>query len=206
MTQKSKPLDTFPEYDVAVQGRHVQVTDAMKDYVLEKLTKLDRFSTRIINILVTMDIQKLEHRVDVVMKFDHMKIKVQASSDNMYASIDKAIDKLQARIRKYKERIQDHQAQGRAIVEMKVNVLRSALEESLREDEEALHERAEKAYQPHQVVRTQTRVMKTLTQDEAVMKMELSGDQFLIYRSEEDRRVKVIYRMKDGDYGVIEVE
>jgi putative sigma-54 modulation protein len=205
MNQKSKMLDTFPQYDISVQGRHVQVTDAMKDYVIEKLSKLDRFSTRIIDIAVTMDIQKLEHRVDVVMKFDHMKIKVQSSSDNMYASIDKAVDKLQARIRKYKERIQDHQAKGRAIVEMKVNILNA--ERDLEEETEQERARyTEKVYESHEIVRTETRPMKILTQDEALMKMELSNDQFLIYRSEEDRRIKVIYRMKDSNYGVIDVE
>ena len=75
-------------------GRHVLVTDAMKDYAVDKIVKIDRFNARIIDVTVVMDIQKLEHRVDITMKVDHIFIKASASSDNMYASIDKAVDRL----------------------------------------------------------------------------------------------------------------
>jgi putative sigma-54 modulation protein len=116
-------------------------------------------------------------------------------------------DKLRAKIRKYKSKLQDHHAIGRAIVEMKVNVLKNLAEDEFNDDIEKENlDYAEKAYQPHEIVREETRPLKTLQQDEAIMKIELSGDQFLIYRSEEDRKIKVIYRMKDQNFGLIEVE
>lgn len=205
MNQKSKIADTLPDYNITVQGRHLQVSDAMKDYVLEKLSKLDRFSIRIIDINVTMDIQKMDHRVDIVMKFNHFKIKVHADSDNMYASIDKATEKLQNQLIKYKKKIQDHQAKSAAVVEMKVNVLQRKFEEDF-DNEFEDNIRGDRRYHPHEIVRTETRALKILTQDEAVMKMELSGDRFLVFRAEEDRKIKVIYRMSDDNYGIIEVE
>ncbi len=57
--------------------------------------------------------------------------------------------------------------------------------------------------QPHTVIKQKTLPLKTLTTEEAVMKMELSGDQFLIYKNEVDHKLKVIYRRKDENYGII---
>ena len=56
------------------------------------------------------------------------------------------------------------------------------------------------------VIGMETRVLKILTTEEAMMKMDLSGDKFLVYRGEEDRKLKVIYRRDDGNYGIIQTE
>ena len=62
------------------------------------------------------------------------------------------------------------------------------------------------SYQPGEIVSRETKPLKTLTLDEAMMKMALSGDKFLIFRSEEDLKLKVIYLRNDENYGVIEIE
>ena len=64
----------------------------------------------------------------------------------------------------------------------------------------------QKQLNPGKVIRKKSIPLKILTSDEAVMKMELSGDPFLIYKGEEDQKLKVIYRTKDGNYGVIRTE
>lgn len=211
MSRKTKALQFVDEgYNISVTGRHVQVTDAMKDYAMEKISKIERFSQRIIDVIVTMDIQKLEHRVDIVLKVDHIKIKAQASSDNMYASIDKSVDKITEQLRRYKSKIQDHQAKGVKVIDMNVNVVRAPSSDEIfdvnldidEENERRLYEK----YRPHIVEEHETRPLKILTQDEAIMKMELSGDVFLIFRSEEDNKLKIIYRRNDGNYGIIELE
>lgn len=211
MSNKTKAEAFATEgYNVTITGRHVLVTESMKDYVLEKLSKLDRFSPRFIDIMVTMDIQKLDNRVDIILRFNSMKIKSHASSVDMYASIDLAVDKLQNQIRRYKEKLQNHHLKATKEVDMNVNVIRPHLEDELNElngeIEEANTQGIVERYRPHQVVSKEVKSLKTLSLDEAVMKMELSGDSFLVYCSEEDQKLKVIYRRNDGNYGVIEPE
>ncbi len=195
-------------YNISIIGRNIQVTEAMKNYVWEKITKIERFHNHIMDVHVTMDIQKLEHSVVLIVKFDHFKVKVQASSTDMYASVDKAIDRLQAQLRRYKSKIQEHHKKGISAVDLRVNVLQRPSE--IEEFNEEIAEEAEKAKRaeliPAKLIGTDTRAMKLLTVDEAIMKMELSGDHFLLFRGEEDQKLKVIYRRSDGNYGIIQPE
>lgn len=206
MGRKSKASEFVKEgWDIQITGRNVLVTDSMKDYAMEKISKIELFSKRIVNVNVIMDIQKLEHRVDIIVKIDNLKIKSHAASDSMYASIDLAVAKLLEQLRRYKTRIQDHQSVGHEEVAMRVDIYAAPSEEQLVNDEiEA--ENANTAidrYTPHRIVAQETKPLKTLTHNEAIIKMELSGDAFLFFRCEEDRKLKVIYRRSDGNYGII---
>ena len=208
MRGKSNATDLEP-LNITITGRHVAVTDAMKDYATDKVSKMERFTNRIIDINVIMDITKIEHKVVTIMKFNHFKIKTQATSNDMYASIDIAVNKLEAILRKYKSRLQDHQAKGLSVVDMNVNVFQrpvDELEDLNAEIEEENNRELEKNYRAHNIVKSETRPLKILTNEEAIMKMELSGDLFLIFKNEEDRKFKVIYRRYDGNFGIIEPE
>jgi len=211
MSRKSKAAELSNEgYNISVVGRNVMVTDSMKDYAIEKVSKIEKFSHRIIDVIVTMDIQKLVHRVDIVISVDHIKIKSQATSDDMYASIDKATDKIERQLLRYKTKIQDHHAKGLNVIDMQVNVIKKPEEEELEdvniEIEDESRRQLVESFQVHEVVANETRPLKMLTLDEAMMKMELSGDTFMIFKAEEDQKIKVIYRRNDENYGVIEVE
>ncbi len=195
-------------YDITVSGRHVQVTEGMEKYAIDKISKIEKHFTRVINVVVEMDIQKLLHRVDIVMRVDSIVIRSSATTDNMYASIDKAVDKLKAQLRRYKQRIQDHQVKKNNSVDIKVQVVAPEIELDIVNDE-ILSENAAQLienYTPHEIVSEESRPLKTLNRKEALMKIELSGDPFLVFRSEEDRKLKVIYRRKDRNFGIIEPE
>lgn len=195
-------------YEVKITGRHLMVTEAMKQHALDKISKLERITKRLLDIHIIMDIQKMEHRVDIIVRFNHIKIKVQAHSSDMYNSIDKAVEKLQAQIRRYKEKLQQHQAKSISVVDMNVNVIGrlDALDEFNDEIERGNERALEQSFQPSTVVKKEIRPLKTLTQDEAIMKMELSSDSFLLYRCEEDQKLKLIYQREDGNFGIIEPE
>lgn len=211
MSRKSKAIEFAADvYNISVTGRNVLVTEPMKDYAIEKVAKIERFSNRIIDVVITMDIQKLEHRVDIVLKANNIKIKSQASSENMYASIDMAAHKLETQVLRYKDRLQDHQAKHISTIDMNVNVLRSTPEQEIldvnSDIEDETRRRLEDKYRPHKIVSKEKRPLKTLTDGEALMKMDLSGDNFMVFRCEASRKLKVIYRRNDGDFGVIEPE
>lgn len=197
---------TATKPEVNVTGRHVMITQAMKDYARDKILKLERFGLRIWDINVLMDIQKVQHIVKVEFKVNGFPLKSTAVSEDMYASIDGAIDKVQAQLRRYKSRLTDHHAKGHKEIEMRVQILERLNDLSDINDEidEENARRADSTLKPHAVVQVESRTLNELSQEEAIMKMELSEDLFLVYRSEEDRKLRVIYRRNDGNYGIIE--
>jgi putative sigma-54 modulation protein len=196
-------------YRVDVIGRNVQITDPIRAYVWDKLSKIERFHNHILHVQVTLEIHKLEHVCTILLKIDHTQVKAHADSTDMYASIDRAMDRLQTLMSRYKSRIQDHHQKKLSIIDMQVNVLQrpfNEVESINAEIEEESVKRGLHEYRSPRLIGTETRPLKMLTIDEAVMKMDLSGDEFLLFRSEEDQKLKVLYRRTDGHYGLIQPE
>jgi len=194
-SHREKVIEFDQGYNVTVTGRHVQVTDGMKQHAVDQISRIDRIGDRIVDVHVTMDIQKLQHRVDISMKYGHTFIRSHAATTDMYVSIDQAIDKLERQLKKYKQKLRDYHAKELPVEEVPVHVY--AVDEA---------EEATMALGGHTVVATETQALKIMTEDEAIMKMELSGDLVMIYRSEEKKRLHVIYRRADGNYGIIQPE
>jgi putative sigma-54 modulation protein len=197
-------------YTIYVVGKHFQVTEAIRNYVWEKLARIEKIADQIIDITVTLDTQKLEHSCSILMNFIHFHIKVGASTDNIYSAIDKAADRIVKLVRRYKTKLQSHRAKDVATVDIHVNVIKP-LQDDLKEINDDIaaenaRENQDRLKMMHEVVAKETMPLKTLTQDEAVMKMEISDDPFLIYRSEEDQLLKVIYRREDRNYGLVQIQ
>lgn len=196
-------------YTIYVVGKHLQVTEAIRNYVWEKLARIEKIADHIIDITVTLDTQKLEHTCSILMNFIHFHVKVGASTDNIYSAIDKAADRVVKLVRRYKTKLHSHRAKDVTTVDIHVNVIKP-LQDNLKEiNDEILAENAredEGRYKLHEVVAKETMPLKTLTEDEAVMKMEITDDAFMIYRSEEDQMLKVIYRREDRNYGLVQIQ
>lgn len=208
MTDSTKKFDGR-EYTINIIGKHIEITKPIRDYIEEKISKIEHLTNHIIDIRINLDVQKLNHIVDIILKFSHFKIKVGAMTENMYSAIDKAFDRLDSKVRRWKDRIQDHHAKGVSVTEMEVEVLEHAeheIEEIDKEIIDANNRAVEKNYSLPRVIKKKKRTLKLLRLDEAVMKMELSDDNFMVYRSEEEQALKVIYRRSDGSYGVISPE
>ncbi|MGR3912877.1 MAG: ribosome-associated translation inhibitor RaiA [Candidatus Rhabdochlamydia sp.] len=192
--------------DIHIVGRNVQVTDPMKEYVESKLSKIDRFHVGDMHVHAVMEVQKLGQTATFLLHVSHLRIKVSATTPDMYGSIDQAIEKLHEKIRRWKDKIQSHHQKPRSVIDMQVNVLKKPYSDIERinasiELENQAHE-AEEYSKPH-IVGTEVKPLKLLTTDEAVMKMELSDDQFIVFRGEEDLKLKVVYRRNDGHYGLL---
>lgn len=196
-------------YNISIVGKHFQITDAIRNYVFEKLGKIEHIADHIIDVLVTLDAQKMEHSCTIMMNFIHFHIKVAASTDNMYSAIDKASDRIIRLIRRYKTKLQSTRAKHLSTVDLHVNVIKPLQDDVAAINDEIIAENAHKEedrYKLHEIVAKETIPLKTLTQDEAVMKMELSSDPFLIYRGEEDQKIKVIYRREDQNYSLVQLQ
>jgi len=196
------------EYPIHVIGRHVDITDPIKAYAVDKLAKSERFGGHVIDATIIMNIQKLVHSVDFILDVNNHKIKVSGRSENMYTSIDQAVAKLEAKLRRYTGRLREHHSKPISAIEMNVNVIGvvSPTDEVNDQIEEENLRQIEKELRPHQIVSRKKRMLKTLDRETALIRMELSEDNFLIYKCEEDQKLKVLYRRDDENYGIIELE
>jgi len=197
-------------YSVEITGKNLQVTKPMETYVLEKISKIQKFTNNILEIVVTLEVQKLAHTAAIVIKFLHFRIQVHSTTVDLYAAIDGAFNKLYKLIKKYKEKLQSHRKKDLTTIDMKVHVLSKIPIDDLQDindeiEKENLKEEIER-YKFPEVIEKDVLSVKMLTQDEAVMKLELSGDPFLIYKSEEDQKLKVMYKRENEKLGIIEVE
>lgn len=196
-------------YRIEMVGRNVVITEAIRNYFWTKINKIERFHNHILDLHVNITLNRLEYDVVVILMFNNTKIKVEASSTDLYSSIDRVISKLEKKVLRWKERIKEHHNTPRKVVDMMVNVVRRPYDEvaeyNAEIEAENLHD-LEKLYQPPTVIGTEKRMLKVLTTDDAVMKIELSGDAFMLFRDQHDNRLKVIYRRSDGNYGIIQPE
>lgn len=197
-------------YTLYILGKHFEITDAIRNYVWEKLSRIERIADQIIDIHVVLDAQKLEKVCSILMNFIRFQIKVQVGKDNMYEAIDKAIDRVTKLIRRYKSKLQSYRNKAVKTIDVHVNVIQPLKDETseINDDIEAENVKKEqdRLKMIHPVVAKEIMSLKELTQDEAIMKMEICDDPFLIFKSEEDHKIKVIYRREDENYGLIQIQ
>ena len=196
-------------YTIQVHSKNFPLTDAIRDYVFEKISRIERFSKHMLDVDVTLDVQKLEHSAHILLKFLQFQIRSHASTDTVYSAIDKAVDRLVRLIHKYKDRLEDHRTTNLGTIDLNVNVLQPQRDEisAINAAIEAENwKRDNEVCRVHEVVAKEVLQVRMFTQDEAVMHMEFSGKDFMIYKSEEDQKLKVIYRRDDDNFGLIEIE
>ena len=111
------------QYILYILGKHIEITDAIRNYVWEKLTRIERITDQIIDVHVVLDAQKLEKSCSILMNFIRFQIKVQVGKDNMYEAIDKAIDRVTRLIRRYKSKLHDYRNKHLSTVDIHVNVI-----------------------------------------------------------------------------------
>jgi putative sigma-54 modulation protein len=208
MAVKQETREKFEgkEYALELVGRHDPLTEAMKDYAIEKLEKIERYGIEIIDARIVIDHQRFLHTVEYVVLAGKIKVRVEAQDPDFYAAVDFAAKKLQTKFERYHQRLKEHHQKGVPEVELSMQVLRSSdLTEINDEIDEANFKEMERALQPGEIVEKHRAVLKTLTLKEAVMKMDLSEDSFLVFRSEEDQKLKVLSRLEDGNYGLLKL-
>lgn len=173
---------------LSVTFRHMDPSEALKTYVQERTTRLTKYIDRPLESQVTLTVQKFRQIADVVINADGIRIAGQEAHEDMYAAIDLVMDKIERQVRKYKGKIRKHKpTQGREI-----RWTREIYEqESFEDDREPV------------VVRTENYFVKPMSVDEAAMQMDLTHQDFLVFNNASTQTVNVLYRRKDGNYGLI---
>jgi putative sigma-54 modulation protein len=196
-------------FNIMITSKHIDATDGIKQYLMSKLAKVERLTHQVIDGHVKLEVQKLDHTVLITLKFSHFLITTHATTTDLYASIDLAVERLQAKLRKWKTKIQENHHKKLSLIEVPVTVFEKD-QEQLDQINDAIEdlngEMMEAVLNIPKVVKSKLRPLKILTLQEALLKMDLSDDNFLVYRSEEDQKLKVLYRRRDKSYGLLQPE
>jgi putative sigma-54 modulation protein len=179
---------------VKVTGRHVSITEAIKNYAHSKVEHLHLDYPRIIEAHVILDVEKHRHFAEVILHCNnHITIEASHECDDMYASIDGVIDKIAQQMRKYKTKIlRNHRPRG-FVKHFEEQVL-SPIDDAFAEIEESEPE----------VIKTERYPVKPMFVDEAVLQIEMSSRQFVVFLNAKSEKINVLYRRKDGGFGLME--
>lgn len=175
-----------------IQGKNIEVTDRLREYVEKKLNRLDRYLPNITEARVelsTESARSAEHRqvAQLTLRAKKKILRSEERTDDIFTSIDAMVSKMYRQIARYKGKRQD---KGRGIEEL----LPEEFYDEYEEEEES----------PRRIVRIKRFDMAPMDEEEAVEQMELLGHDFFVFYNANDDGINVLYRRRDGDYGLIQ--
>lgn len=179
-----------------IRGENIEVTEAIRDHVEKKVGKLERYFNEIpdanahVNLKVNPD---KKSKVEITIPLPQLVLRAEEVNDDMYAAIDLIVDKLERQIRKHKTKVnRKFREKGNMKEFFNTGVNGTAVAVADEEDEEL------------NIVRTKRFDLKPMDSEEAVLQMNMLGHSFFIYTDAETNGTHIVYRRKDGKYGLIE--
>jgi putative sigma-54 modulation protein len=175
--------------NVQITARNIEITDAIRSYAEKKVAKLEKYFDHITEANVLLEVQKNLHIVEVLITAKGVFMKGLEKSEDLYASIDLAVDKIEKQLVKYKEKLKNKKLMEKEFkAPLKLNVLDV---ESFDSDEP-------------RVVVSKDMPVKPRDVEEAVMQMDLLNKTFFVFRNAETSELSVVYRRDDGNIGLID--
>ena len=171
-----------------ITGRNMVVTEGLREAVEEKLGKLDKFFASETEVHVTLSVQKEQQKIEVTIPVKGNIIRSEQESDDMYVSIDLVEEVIERQLRKYKNKLVAKNQEG------------NNFSKTLFETEESIEDGEVK------IVRTKRFGIKPMYPEDACVQMELLGHNFFVFFNAENEEVNVVYKRKDGSFGLIEPE
>jgi putative sigma-54 modulation protein len=179
---------------IRVTGRHVSITEPIKEYAHQKMEHIHLDYPRIIEAHVILDVEKHRHFAEMILHCNnHITIEASHECDDMYAAIDGVVAKVAQQMRKYKTKIlRNHRPRGQDIKHIEEQVLH--LEADFHQVEES---------EPS-VLKTERYPVKPMFVDEAVLQIEMSSRQFVVFLNAKTDKMNILYRRPDGSFGLME--
>ena len=175
--------------DIKVNGRNVEVTEPLRQYAEEKIGRFDRYLTNISEAIVTLSVQKHLHKVEVQIKANGTHIQAESVTEELYSAIDEVVEKIDRQIKKLKGKIA---GKRKGASKPSMDEL-----EPLEEDESA-------ASDDKMIIEREAQYVKPMPAEEAAMRLESDGREFFAFTNAETGLFSVIYKRKDGNFGLIE--
>ena len=179
-----------------ISGKNIEVTQGLKDAIEQKLGKLERYFTPETEIIVTLSVEKERQKIEVTIPVKGHIIRSEQTSNDMYVSIDLVEEIIERQLRKYKNKLVAR-SQGHPTASSSGNSFKKEFFESKEESPEDDEIR---------IVRTKKFGIKPMFPEDACIQMELLGHSFFVFSNAETDEVNVVYKRKDGSFGLIEPE
>lgn len=170
-----------------ISGKNIEVTEGLRNTVIDKLGKLERYFTPETEVHVTLSVEKERQKIEITIPMKGNIVRAEQVSDDMYVSIDLVEEIIERQLRKYKNKIVDQQQSA-------VSLSKAFVEEDIEDDDEI------------KIIRSKRFAMKPMEAEEACLQMELLGHSFYVFRNAATDEVNVVYKRKGNTYGLIEPE
>jgi ribosomal subunit interface protein len=198
-----------PTAEVVVKGRNVEVPEHFRLYVSEKLARLERFDRTIYMFDVELDHEKNRRQrkscqhVEITARGRGPVVRGEACADSFYAALESAVAKLEARLRRGKDRRKIHYGDKTPVSLAEATAMTAAFSAPAEAVDAIAAFDALDDHEPGRVVRTKEHPAKPMTVDDALYEMELVGHDFFLFQDESTDRPTVVYRRHAYDYGLI---
>ena len=170
---------------IKVSGKNIELTNALRERVEKKLSKFEKYFNPDTEANATLTVEKNRHIIEVTIPFNGVILRGEEATEDMYTSIDNVVEKLERQIAKYRTKLE------RRIKDGSVRFENFSFDQE-EDDEEP------------KIVKTKRFAMKPMPVEEAVLQMELLGHNFFMFYNADSDEVNVVYKRKDGNYGLIE--
>ena len=181
--------------NLIIRGKQFELTDSIERYIKKKMKKLQKYFDQIMEAVATVSVEKNRHIFEVTLQAKRAIIRAEEESDNIYTSIDRVVEKLERQLIKYKEKLY-----------YKYSNEYNKIKETNITEQEKSDIIAKVDDKDIKIVKTKRFVLKPMSPEEASLQMELLGHSFYVFNNEETAQVNVIYKRKDGNFGLIEPE
>ncbi len=170
-----------------IRGEKISVTPAISEYVETKMSRLDKyFKSDEVVASVLVKVKGKEQSIEVTIPYDRYTLRGEEKKEDLYAAIDLVVDKLEGQIRKTKAKLKKQIKKGDTVLNFDYEV----------PQEEGLEKR--------KIVKKKSLELKPMDKEEAILQLELLGHDFFIYKDSRTNDINVLYKRRDGNYGVIE--
>lgn len=175
--------------EIKIRGDKVSVTDAIKEQVTNKLSKLDKYfdNPDAIKATANIKVKNLSQIIEVTIPASKYTLRAEESHQDLYAAIDLVVDKLESQIRKNKTKLKKKTKNNEPIA---FN-LNFEVEEEIAESK---------------IIKRKNIEMKPMDEEEAIIQSELLGHDFFVFKNVNEDNISVLYKRKDGHYGIINVK
>ena len=173
---------------MTVTFRHLDPSDALKNYAMEKVSRIEKYLSNITEVHIILTHEKLANTAEVIVNANRVTITAREKhKDNMYASIDLVVDKLERQVKKQKDKLTSHKEHRKALH----NVFSAEQAEGTREPS---------------AVKSETIAIQSMSVDSALIRLGQNNEEFFVFKNIDTQNVNVLYRRRDGNFGLIEPE
>lgn len=168
--------------NIIINGKQLEITPALRKYAEDKIGRFERYLSDINEAVITLSVEKFRQKAEVLLKAKGVLLQAEAVTDEVYSAIDEVVEKLEKQVVRHKEKLRSHR----------------------KGEQKSVSTVAAVDIETRRIIKHQRFGMKPMSPEEAVDQMELLEKDFFVFANQSNGDINVIYRLKDGNYGLIE--